>query len=258
MPLEMASTGVPRTFRLAGELDLLSADQVAESLWRDASERGDIALDLSDLLFIDSSGIRALVRTAERLGDRGRLVLRSPSRQVQMILSLVGVARKGSGIVVEGAPEPEWGAAVNRTFPAEREALGQIRQFVRRRATEDHFGEWADAIVLAVSEAAANAVVHSGAAEVQIIWRPYADHAEVEVSDVGVFKRAIGSQAGGGGNRGFLLMVSLMDKISITCGTDGRPGTVVRMVKNRNGKGGRHSGAGSSEAGAGRFPWSRP
>ena len=114
-----------------------------------------------------------LIRTAERLEGRGRLILRSPNRQVQVVLSLVGVAQDGSGIVVEGAQEPEWGTAVDRTFPAERAALAQIRAFVRRRALEDSFGDWADSIVLAVSEASANAVVHSGSRHVQITWRAY-------------------------------------------------------------------------------------
>jgi len=252
MPMEVSPAGAPRTIRLAGELDLLNAEEVEAMLEPDSKGQGDLVLDLSDLAFIDSSGIRVLIRTAERLEGRGRLILRSPNRQVQVVLSLVGVAQDGSGIVVEGAQEPEWGTAVDRTFPAERAALAQIRAFVRRRALEDSFGDWADSIVLAVSEASANAVVHSGSPQVQITWRPYADHAEVEVRDEGVFRRDIRSPWEGGGNRGLLLMMSLMDQISITCGTDTRPGTVVRMVKNRNGRR-RMSGGGSSGSGTRRF-----
>jgi anti-sigma B factor antagonist len=253
MPMEVAPAGAPRTFRLAGELDLLNAEEVEAKLEPDSKGQGDLVLDLTDLAFIDSSGIRVLIRTAERLEGRGRLILRSPNRQVQVVLSLVGVARDGSGIVVEGAPEHEWGTAVTRTFPAERAVLAQIRAFVRRRAVEDAFGDWSDGIVLAVSEASANAVVHSGSPEVQITWRPYADHAEVEVRDEGTFRGDIRSHWEGGGNRGFLLMMSLMDQVSITCGTDMQPGSVVRMVKNRSGRRGRMSGAGSSDTGTQQF-----
>ena len=242
--MEVAPAGAPRTFRLAGELDLLTAEEVEAKLEPDSKGQGDLVLDLTELAFIDSSGIRILIRTAGRLEGRGQLILRSPNRQVQIVLSLVEVVRDGSGIVVEGAQEPEWGIAVNRTFPAERAVLTQIRAFVRRRAVEDSFEDWADAIVLAASEASANAVVHSGSPEVHITWRPYADHAEVEVRDEGVFRRDIEAHWEGGGNRGFLLMMSLMDQISITCGTDTRPGTVVRMVKNRNGRRWRMSGRG--------------
>src|SRR6266542_356214 len=253
MPMEAAPAGAPRTFRLAGEFDLLNAEEVEAKLEPDSKGQGDLVLDLTDLAFINSSGIRVLIRTAERLQGKGRLILRSPNRQVQVVLSLVGVARDGSGVVVEGAPDHEWGTAVTRTFPAERAVLAQIRAFVRRRAVEDSFGDWADGIVLAVSEASANVVVHSGSPEVQITWRPYADHAEVEVRDEGTFRRDIRSHWEGGGNRGLLLMMSLMDQVSITCGTDMRPGTVVRMVKNRSGRRGRMSGAGSSDTGTQRF-----
>ena len=248
MPMEVAPAGAPRTFRLAGELDLLNAEDVEAKLEPDSKGQGDLVLDLTDLAFIDSSGIRVLIRTAKRLEGKGRLILRAPNRQVQVVLSLAGVARDGSEIVVEGAPAHEWGTAVTRTFPAERAVLAQIRAFVRRRAVEDSFGGWADGIVLAVSEASANAVVHSGSPEVQITWRPYADHAEVEVRDEGTFRRDIRSHLEGGGNRGLLLMMSLMDQVSITCGTDARPGTVVRMVKHRSGRLGM-SGAGSSDTG---------
>src|SRR2546425_5657558 len=117
MPIEVAPAGAPRTFRLAGELDLLNAQEVEAQLEPDSKGQGDLVLDLSDLTFIDSSGIRALIRTAERLEGRGRVILRSPNRQVQVVLSLVGVAKDGFGIVVEGAQEPEWGMAVDRTVP---------------------------------------------------------------------------------------------------------------------------------------------
>src|SRR2546426_3610644 len=117
MPIEVAPAGAPRTFRLAGELDLLNAQEVEAKLELDSRGQGDLVLDLSDLAFIDSSGIRVLIRTAERLEGRGRLILRSPNRQVQVVLSLVGVAHDGSGIVVEGAQEPEWGTAGGRAVP---------------------------------------------------------------------------------------------------------------------------------------------
>jgi anti-anti-sigma factor len=234
MPLDIRPTGAPRTFHLAGELDLLEADRMAATLEPHSRQAGDLILDVSDLDFIDSSGIRALLRTAENLGPLGHLVLRSPNRQVQVVMSLVGLAQPESGIVIEGGLEPQWGTDVDRRFPADRASLADIRSFVRRRAVEDSFGEWADAIVLAVSEASANSIVHSGAPQVEVVWRPYADHVEVEVRDEGVFKRALGSQSDETGNRGFLLMMSLMDQLSVTCGTDRAPGTAVRMVKYRN------------------------
>jgi anti-anti-sigma factor len=48
-------------------------------------------LDLSELSFIDSSGIRTLLVAAETLGARGRLILESPSEPVLRTLRLVGI-----------------------------------------------------------------------------------------------------------------------------------------------------------------------
>jgi len=38
---------------------------------------------------------------------------------------------------------------------------------------------WVDEIVLAVSEAGANAVIHSGTPQVHVSWRPFGDRVEV-------------------------------------------------------------------------------
>jgi anti-anti-sigma factor len=54
-------------------------------------EEGDIILDLSELTFIDSSGIRVLLRAMDRLSGKGRLLLLSPISSVQNIFSLMGL-----------------------------------------------------------------------------------------------------------------------------------------------------------------------
>ena len=50
---------------------------------------GDITLDLSDLSFIDSSGIQALIQAADKLDNRGRLILRAPGKTVMRVFELV-------------------------------------------------------------------------------------------------------------------------------------------------------------------------
>jgi anti-anti-sigma factor len=91
MLLEIHGTGRPRAFRLIGELDISNADTLRAVLDREIDREGDITLDLSELTFIDSSGIRVLLRTMDRLHGRGRLLLLSPTSSVQSILSLMGL-----------------------------------------------------------------------------------------------------------------------------------------------------------------------
>jgi anti-sigma B factor antagonist len=85
--------GGQREFRLVGELDLATAAGMSETLSASADQEGDLRLDVSGLSFIDSSGIRALLMVAERLGSRGRLILVNPSEAVHRTLLLVGIDR---------------------------------------------------------------------------------------------------------------------------------------------------------------------
>ena len=74
-----------------GELDLDTSTILIDRLASLAAEDGDLRLDLSELAFIDSSGIRSLLILSESLGSRGLLVLQSPAEPVLRTLELVGI-----------------------------------------------------------------------------------------------------------------------------------------------------------------------
>jgi anti-anti-sigma factor len=76
-------------FRLIGELDLDSSEDFLHGLGSAVQRGGDIRLDVSDLRFIDSSGIRALIVVSQQLGDRGQIVLRAPKGEVARVLELI-------------------------------------------------------------------------------------------------------------------------------------------------------------------------
>ena len=78
---------------LKGELDLDGVERVTEELERaEASAARQIVLDLSDLTFIDSSGVRMIVCANLRCGagtDRLRLIRGGTG--VQRVFELTGV-----------------------------------------------------------------------------------------------------------------------------------------------------------------------
>jgi anti-anti-sigma factor len=82
------------TVSLRGELDLATADRVAESLLAVEGE-DDIALtvvDLAELTFMDAAGIRALVEAAWQAGTRRRpITFIEPQPQIRRTLGLVGL-----------------------------------------------------------------------------------------------------------------------------------------------------------------------
>ena len=73
--------------RLSGELDL-ATDDCLLTAFRSASNHGsDVILDLSELQFVGSAGIRAFLTIAKEASPRG-LVLRSPQRAVRKVIDL--------------------------------------------------------------------------------------------------------------------------------------------------------------------------
>lgn len=84
---------------LHGELDLLAYDEVAAQLAPLFDAPGDVTVDVSDLSFVDSSGIRLFVRLQRALDDRGRLHLSGPTPHVASVFEVAGLQQLG--IVVE-------------------------------------------------------------------------------------------------------------------------------------------------------------
>jgi anti-sigma B factor antagonist len=80
-----------------GEVDPASADRFAESLTEAArGATGDLVLDLRELTFMDSSGLRVLVDLARELGPGRAVVLRAPRPGVLRLFEVAGIERLGS------------------------------------------------------------------------------------------------------------------------------------------------------------------
>jgi anti-anti-sigma factor len=87
--LEIEKTADPRGLRLLGELDIASEDALTEAFEREAGRNGDFTLEVSELTFIDSAGVRALIKAADSLQGRGRLIIRSPGETLQRVFQLM-------------------------------------------------------------------------------------------------------------------------------------------------------------------------
>jgi anti-sigma B factor antagonist len=78
---------------LRGEVDILTVDQVRVALSEALATRPlEIVVDLTDLTFIDSTGLGALIFGFQRARDAGvRFRLARPTRSVRQILVLSGL-----------------------------------------------------------------------------------------------------------------------------------------------------------------------
>src|SRR5262245_49792503 len=89
----LRTDAVEPTWRLVGELDLASVRELRDAFEPVLSGREmvrSMTLDLRELTFIDSSGVRALVDLAGAPGCV-HVVLQHPPRQVGLVLELVGL-----------------------------------------------------------------------------------------------------------------------------------------------------------------------
>ena len=121
------------------------------------------------------------------------------------------------------------------TFRAHPSALYEIRQFIRQRATVAAFSEQTtNDVLLAVSEACANSIVHTASPEIALTWKTTGDCVEILIKDQGIFKKRVRMpELEGQGGHGIPLMMALVDEMTIREGTPNHPGTLVRLVKCR-------------------------
>ncbi len=100
MQLEITETD--DGFRLKGELDMATAGDLSALLTTAADRLDPVVLDLSGVSFMDSSGLRALLRAA-RSDDCGPVVVKDPSPQVRRLLE-ISIPDGAPGLRVRSTP----------------------------------------------------------------------------------------------------------------------------------------------------------
>jgi anti-anti-sigma factor len=100
------------TIALKGDLDL-AAVKTFERVMRPAiAHGGPVTVDVSQLMFIDSTGIRLLAHTARRLGSTGCVVLHGANARVRKVIDLSGIAESCQNLHLLDHPrEEQQGAA---------------------------------------------------------------------------------------------------------------------------------------------------
>jgi anti-anti-sigma factor len=81
------------TVELRGELDMSGTERLRAALEQaEEPPNGLLVLDLSQLDFIDSTGLEVLLRAARRARDAGRrLIVARPSRYVRRLLEMTAI-----------------------------------------------------------------------------------------------------------------------------------------------------------------------
>ena len=96
MPVTVTGNGRELTARISGEVDHHGAREIMEELDReiDAALPGRLALDLSGVTFMDSSGIAVVLRAKRRMEAlSGTLVVVNIPRQASRVLETAGLGK---------------------------------------------------------------------------------------------------------------------------------------------------------------------
>jgi anti-anti-sigma factor len=89
--IEDSRDGGATIVALAGELDLSTIPRMEAPLLEQVRQRRAVVLDLSDLSFIDSSGIGILIQASQQSNGTPMRVVIGPGSQVGRIFRIAGV-----------------------------------------------------------------------------------------------------------------------------------------------------------------------
>jgi anti-anti-sigma factor len=221
--IETTETGGSRTIKVVGELDSGTCEALLEEFERLVSERpdGGLSLDLEEVSFIDSTGMRALIQIERIAGDHDTpLVVVPPPDDVTELLRTAGITERMNLVAApDRAPlAPEFLHRVNieleREPHAPSRARAEVREALAGRLDDDDIAT----LVLLTSELVTNAVVHPKSNPDSLVGLRIGVHqggVRVEVEDGGEgFDPSAPTATSQDGGRGLFLV----DRCSVSWG----------------------------------------
>ena len=122
--------------------------------------------------------------------------------------------------------------ALELVIPAQSAELRALRRQIEIWAGPYLPASVMEDLKLAITEACANAVLHSGTEEIRVSVRFVDACVEVVVEDDGIYRELLTSvEDDSEAHRGLALMGALVDDLTLSRGTESRAGTTVRMRK---------------------------
>ena len=80
------------TIAIDGRLDTLTSPELNEKINELAPDSDRIILDLTQLEYISSAGIRSIVSAYKLMADKGGFAVKAPNENVMEIITLTGIS----------------------------------------------------------------------------------------------------------------------------------------------------------------------
>ena len=90
MEIKKVSEGTKLTVYLSGRLDAVTAMQFDKDLSATLANVTDLTIDLADLEYISSAGLRTLLKLQKRMDRQGAMRIRNIRENVREVLDMTG------------------------------------------------------------------------------------------------------------------------------------------------------------------------
>ena len=92
MTIEVKRNAEEIVIKLGGRLDTTTAPTLDKTVSEDISENQNLVLDLKDLEYISSAGLRVLLAAQKKLQKNGSMKLKNVCEEVMDVLEMTGFA----------------------------------------------------------------------------------------------------------------------------------------------------------------------
>ena len=82
------------TIVVRGDLDLGAVTAFEQAMRAPIEQGGPVTVDASELEFMDSTGVRLLIHTAQRLEPSGCIIVHGLTESVQRVVDLTGIGER--------------------------------------------------------------------------------------------------------------------------------------------------------------------
>jgi anti-anti-sigma factor len=192
--IETHESGSGTTIKLAGELDSATCTELVERFEQAtaAPDFQSLVIDLGEVSFIDSSGMRAIIAVERRAQKDGlELALMPPSPAVTELLRVTGITDR-LPLAPEAAGTPAVTPFLERVeieLARDADAPGRARAELREAVAGQLSDADAATATLLTSELVTNAVLHPGhgvGGAIGLRITTYGERVRVEVTDAGL------------------------------------------------------------------------
>ena len=92
MMIEMKKTDAATILEVSGRLDTSTAPVLDKKINEDISETTNLVLDLKELAYISSAGLRVLLSAQKRMQKNGSMKLKNVCEEVMEVFEMTGFA----------------------------------------------------------------------------------------------------------------------------------------------------------------------